>query len=111
MNSALYTRSPGLVDLLDRILDKGLVVAGDIKVSIAHVELLKLQIRLLVCSADKAVNIGLDWWRTDSFLFQCTFGTRNERASGSGPAVRRGSKAGPEAGSLISRARSPEQFL
>jgi len=65
--TALYTRSPGLVDILDRILDKGLVVAGDVKISLAHVELLKLQIRLLVCSADKAVEIGLDWWRTDSF--------------------------------------------
>lgn len=57
-----------LVDILDRVLDKGLVVAGDIRVSLANVELLTIQIRLLVCSIDKAQEIGLDWWRRDSFL-------------------------------------------
>jgi uncharacterized small protein (DUF1192 family) len=56
------------VDVLDRILDKGLVIAGDIKVSLANVELLTLQIRLLVCSIDKAEQIGLNWWRYDSNL-------------------------------------------
>jgi ubiquinone biosynthesis protein UbiJ len=58
-------RSQGLVDVLDRILDKGLVVAGDIKVNLANVELLTIQIRLLVCSIDKAEEIGMNWWRTD----------------------------------------------
>src|SRR5580704_3617666 len=58
-------RSAGLVDLLDRVLDKGLVVAGDIKVSLAEVELLTIRIRLLICSIDKAEQIGLDWWRFD----------------------------------------------
>jgi ubiquinone biosynthesis protein UbiJ len=58
-------RSQGLVDVLDRILDKGLVVAGDIKVNLANVELLTIQIRLLVCSIDKAEQIGMNWWRTD----------------------------------------------
>src|SRR5439155_15725778 len=57
-----------LVDILDRVLDKGLVVAGDIRVSLANVELLTVRIRLLVCSIDKAAEIGLDWWRRDSFL-------------------------------------------
>ena len=52
----------------DRILDKGLVIAGDIKVSLANVELLTLQIRLLVCSIDKAEQIGLNWWRYDTNL-------------------------------------------
>lgn len=56
------------MDVLDRILDKGLVIAGDIKVSLANVELLTLQIRLLVCSIDKAEQIGLNWWRYDSNL-------------------------------------------
>ena len=51
--------------MLDRILDKGLVVAGDIKVNLANVELLTIQIRLLVCSIDKAEQIGMNWWRTD----------------------------------------------
>ena len=62
--------SPGtnLVDILDRILDKGLVVAGDIRVSLANVELLTVRIRLLVCSIDKAEQIGLNWWRYDRSL-------------------------------------------
>ena len=61
-------RSTGLVDVLDRVLDKGLVIAGDIKVSLAEVELLTIRIRLLVCSLDKAQEIGLDWWRYDHHL-------------------------------------------
>ncbi len=65
-----YRRSTGLVDVLDRVLDKGLVVAGDIKVSLAEVELLTIRIRLLVCSIDKAEEIGLDWWRYDPHLSQ-----------------------------------------
>src|SRR4051812_40836753 len=57
-----------LIDILDRVLDKGLVIAGDIKVSLANVELLTIRIRLLVCSIDKAEQIGLNWWRYDSSL-------------------------------------------
>jgi Gas vesicle protein len=63
-----HHRSTGLVDVLDRVLDKGLVVAGDIKVSLAEVELLTIRIRLLICSLDKAQEIGLDWWRYDRDL-------------------------------------------
>src|SRR2546423_10471790 len=58
-------RASGLVDLLDRVLDKGLAIAGDIKVSLAEVELLTIRIRLIVCSIDKAQEIGLDWWKYD----------------------------------------------
>ena len=54
--------------MLDRVLDKGLVIAGDIKVSLAEVELLTIRIRLLICSLDKAQEIGLDWWRYDREL-------------------------------------------
>ena len=62
------TRQPqGLVDILDKILDKGLVVAGDIKVSLANVELLTIQLRLVICSVDKAEAIGINWWRSDRF--------------------------------------------
>src|SRR6188474_3560139 len=61
-------RATGLVDVLDRVLDKGLVIAGDIKVSLAEVELLTIRIRLLICSLDKAQEIGLDWWRYDREL-------------------------------------------
>jgi hypothetical protein len=57
-----------LVDILDRILDKGLVVAGDVRVSLANVELLTIRIRLLICSIDKAEQIGLNWWRYDRSL-------------------------------------------
>jgi hypothetical protein len=63
-----HLRSTGLVEVLDRVLDKGLVVAGDIKVSLAEVELLTIRIRLLVCSIDKAEQIGLDWWKFDHHL-------------------------------------------
>jgi hypothetical protein len=51
-----------LADLLERILDKGIVIAGDIKVSIGDVELLTVQIRLVICSVDKAKEMGMDWW-------------------------------------------------
>ncbi|HEV8428758.1 MAG TPA: gas vesicle protein [Pyrinomonadaceae bacterium] len=74
-STLITARPPGLVDVLDRILDKGLVIAGDIKVSLANVELLTLQIRLLICSIDKAEQIGLNWWRYDTNLT-----TRAERA-------------------------------
>lgn len=63
-----HHRATGLVDVLDRVLDKGLVIAGDIKVSLAEVELLTIRVRLLVCSLDKAQEIGLDWWRYDRDL-------------------------------------------
>ena len=73
------TRSHGLVEILDRVLDKGLVIAGDIKVNLANVELLTIQIRLLVCSIDKAEQIGLNWWRHDPRL---TAGSQGASISG-----------------------------
>jgi hypothetical protein len=57
-----------LLDILDRVLDKGLVIAGDVRVSLANVELLTIRIRLLVCSVDKAEEIGLNWWKYDPNL-------------------------------------------
>ncbi len=59
-----------LLDILDRVLDKGLVIAGDVRVSLANVELLTIRIRLLVCSVDKAEQIGLNWWKFDPNLSQ-----------------------------------------
>jgi hypothetical protein len=56
------TSGATLADLLERILDKGIVLAGDIKVKICDIELLTIQIRLVICSVDKAKEIGLDWW-------------------------------------------------
>jgi hypothetical protein len=73
-----------LVDLLDRILDKGLVVAGDIVVQLADVELLTIKIRLLVCSVDKAQEIGMDWWRHDTFLTSAATPKLFSSQSGSG---------------------------
>ncbi len=61
-------RVNGLVDVLDRVLDKGLSIAGDIRISLAEVELLTIRIRLIICSIDKAQEIGLDWWKHDRSL-------------------------------------------
>jgi Gas vesicle protein len=69
------TSMTGLAELLDRVLDKGLVVAGDIHVCIAELELLTIRIRLIVCSIDKAREVGLEWWRYDSH-FSGGSGTR-----------------------------------
>lgn len=63
----LQRQPQDLVDILDKILDKGLVVAGDVKVSLANVELLTIQLRLVICSIDKAEAIGINWWRSDRF--------------------------------------------
>lgn len=60
--------SSSLGDLLERILDKGVVIAGDIKISLADVELLNIKIRLLVASVDKAKEMGIDWWQSDPYL-------------------------------------------
>lgn len=62
-------QSTNLADLLERVLDKGIVIAGDIKIKLVDVELLTIQIRLVVCSVDKAKEIGMDWW-TNNPAFQ-----------------------------------------
>lgn len=54
--------STTLADLLERVLDKGIVIAGDIKIKLVDVELLTIQIRLVICSVDKAKEMGMDWW-------------------------------------------------
>ncbi len=61
-NPTHSTGSTNLADLLERILDKGVVIAGDVKVSLLDIELLTIQIRLVVCSIDKAKEMGMDWW-------------------------------------------------
>lgn len=58
-------QSATLADVLERILDKGLVIAGDIKIKLVDIELLTIQIRLVVASVDKAREMGLDWWTSD----------------------------------------------
>lgn len=54
--------SATLADLLERVLDKGIVIAGDIRIKLVEVELLTIQLRLVVCSVEKAKELGLDWW-------------------------------------------------
>ena len=60
--------STNLADLLERILDKGVVIAGDISIKLVEVELLTIQLRLVICSVDKARELGLDWWNHDARL-------------------------------------------
>lgn len=62
------TNSATLADILERAIDKGVVVAGDIKINLADVELLNIKIRLLICSVDKAVELGINWWQNDAYL-------------------------------------------
>ncbi len=61
-------QATNLADILERVLDKGIVIAGDIKICIGDVELLDIKIRLLVASVDKAMQMGINWWQTDSYL-------------------------------------------
>ena len=67
-----------LADVLERVLDKGIVVAGDIRINLLDIELLTVRIRLLIASADKAKEMGIDWWEGDPFL---------KRGSGDGSAL------------------------
>jgi Gas vesicle protein len=57
-----------LSDVLERVLDKGIVIAGDIQINLLDIELLTVKIRLLIASADKAREMGIDWWQNDPFL-------------------------------------------
>ena len=65
---AQSVQATGLADILERILDKGLVIVGDIKVNLTDIELLTIKIRLLVASVERAKEIGIDWWETDANL-------------------------------------------
>ena len=68
----LETRAPshgdGLADVLERILDKGVVIAGDVSISLVGIELLTIRLRLLIATVDKAKEIGIDWWERDPRL-------------------------------------------
>ena len=61
-------QTTNLADLLERILDKGVVIVGDIRINLLDVELLTIKIRLLVASVDKAKSLGIDWWEHDPFI-------------------------------------------
>src|SRR5204863_459259 len=73
MSDLTYQRHGGpapaqLADVLERVLDKGIVIAGDIQINLLDIELLTVKLRLLVASADKAKEMGIDWWENDPFL-------------------------------------------
>ena len=60
-------QTDNLADILERVLDKGIVIAGDITVKLVDVELLTIQVRLLIASVDKAKEMGINWWENNSF--------------------------------------------
>ncbi len=74
------TQASNLADILERLLDKGVVIAGDIRVKLLDIELLTLQIRLVIASVDKAKEMGIDWWQTEPFL--SVKGGENKREEG-----------------------------
>lgn len=60
--------SANLADILERVLDKGVVIAGDIKINLLDIELLTIKLRLVVASVDRAKEMGIDWWESDPAL-------------------------------------------
>jgi hypothetical protein len=98
--------STSIIDILDRVLDKGLVVAGDISISLANVELLTIRIRLLVCSIDKAEQIGLNWWRYDRNLVAPA-----TMAGGASPSAMSGGEGASEIKRLETRIADLERTL
>lgn len=67
-NISHSVNSTNLADILERVLDKGVVIAGDIRIQIADIDLLTIKIRLLIASVDKAMEMGINWWQDDAFL-------------------------------------------
>lgn len=65
---AKSVQSTNLAEILEKVLDKGIVIAGDIKIQIAEVDLLTIKIRLMIASVDKAKEMGINWWQEDSYL-------------------------------------------
>ncbi|MGK5631012.1 gas vesicle protein [Streptomyces sp. URMC 123] len=72
-----------LADILERVLDKGVVIAGDIRINLLDIELLTIKLRLIVASVDKAKEMGIDWWEHDPAL---SSGARRQVTKGSDPA-------------------------
>ena len=71
-------QSQNLADILERVLDKGIIIAGDIRVNLLDIELLTIKIRLLIVSVDKAKEMGIDWWRNDPMLSTSEQGLADE---------------------------------
>ena len=75
---AQHPNPSSLADILERVLDKGIIIAGDIRVNLLDIELLTIKIRLLVVSVDKAQEMGIDWWRNDPMLTTSEQGLADE---------------------------------
>ena len=73
-------QTTNLADILERVLDKGIVIAGDIRICIADIELLSIKIRLLVASVEKAKEMGIDWWQSDPHLSSKALAVEAENA-------------------------------
>lgn len=73
------SQTTNLADLLERVLDKGIVIAGDITLALGQVEILNIKVRLLIASIDKAQEIGIDWWRSDPALSSRARGEKLEQ--------------------------------
>jgi hypothetical protein len=72
------TESTNLADILERVLDKGIVIAGDIQINLLDIELLTIKLRLLIASVDRAREMGINWWETDPSLQAMEDGDRDE---------------------------------
>ena len=68
-----------LADILERVLDKGIVIAGDIQINLLDIELLTIKLRLLIASVDKAKEMGIDWWESDSSLQKLDSGDESKQ--------------------------------
>jgi hypothetical protein len=71
-------QSTNLADILERVLDKGIVIAGDITISLVEIDLLNIKLRLLIASVDKAKELGINWWETDPKLSSRADGLQRE---------------------------------
>ena len=73
------TSDTNLADILERVLDKGIVIAGDIQINLLDIELLTIKLRLLIASVDKAKEMGIDWWESDSSLQKLDSGDESKQ--------------------------------
>jgi len=100
--------SGNLADILERVLDKGIVIAGDIQVNLLDIELLTIKLRLLIASADTAREMGIDWWRNDPFL---TGGDRDGRSEDGGQKLKEGSSGGHSIADRLERIETALEAL
>ena len=102
------TNSTSVADLLERVLDKGIVIAGDIRIKLVDIELLTIQLRLVVCSVDKAREMGIDWW-SDNAMFRGL--SKQEAAALPAPAAVPALEAAPQNTALEERLARLEALL